>query len=244
MLRAIGQARRRVYLSTFIFGNDAVGASFAAALARAAERGCDVRLLMDGGILSSPCRMETPSRPQGAAGLFSSAGAGAAPALHQPAHAPQDADLRRAGGVHRRHEYFRAPSCGLAASRPCAGRAFSLRGSCRQTTGSRLLLDWRFVTAHAARMAADPGASILTPRRSAFLRKGQRRVSTSRPARSWQALPEPCAMSAPFRRRNLRPMPVRPERKFSAQALPRQRRPQQSFPGQTRSRQSVWSQPD
>jgi len=48
MLKAISEARERVFLSSFIFGYDEVGKSFAAALRAAAERGCDVRLLMDG----------------------------------------------------------------------------------------------------------------------------------------------------------------------------------------------------
>lgn len=48
MLEAIRSARSRVYLATFIFGRDAVGAEFAAALSAAARRGVDVRLLVDG----------------------------------------------------------------------------------------------------------------------------------------------------------------------------------------------------
>ncbi len=48
MLKAIAEARDRVYLSSFIFGCDEVGLRFAEALTDAAERGCDVRLLMDG----------------------------------------------------------------------------------------------------------------------------------------------------------------------------------------------------
>ncbi len=48
MLEAVAAARKRVYLSTFIFGRDAVGAAFAEALAAAARRGVDVRLLTDG----------------------------------------------------------------------------------------------------------------------------------------------------------------------------------------------------
>ena len=48
MLAAINAARKRVYLSSFIFGHDDVGFAFAEALRRAAERGCDVRLLLDG----------------------------------------------------------------------------------------------------------------------------------------------------------------------------------------------------
>lgn len=48
MLEAIAEARERVYLSSFIFGCDEAGLRFAEALTAAAERGCDVRLLMDG----------------------------------------------------------------------------------------------------------------------------------------------------------------------------------------------------
>lgn len=48
MLAAINDASERVYLSSFIFGYDEVGKAFAAALRKAAERGCDVRVLMDG----------------------------------------------------------------------------------------------------------------------------------------------------------------------------------------------------
>ena len=43
MLKAISEARERVFLSSFIFGYDEVGKSFAAALRAAAERGGDVR---------------------------------------------------------------------------------------------------------------------------------------------------------------------------------------------------------
>lgn len=45
--RDIGEAERRVWLSTYIFRNDALGARFARCLARAAQRGVDARLLYD-----------------------------------------------------------------------------------------------------------------------------------------------------------------------------------------------------
>ena len=48
MLEAIGQARRMVCLSTYIFKGDATGRAFAEALGSAAERGVDVRLIVDG----------------------------------------------------------------------------------------------------------------------------------------------------------------------------------------------------
>ena len=55
MLEAIAQARHRVCLSTYIFKGDETGRTFAEALGQAAERGVDVRLIVDGlgGILYS-----------------------------------------------------------------------------------------------------------------------------------------------------------------------------------------------
>lgn len=48
MLEAINGARRRVWLTTYIFDNDKTGKAFIEALARAVERGLDVRVLVDG----------------------------------------------------------------------------------------------------------------------------------------------------------------------------------------------------
>jgi len=48
LLTAIAAARRRVWLETYIFAPDDLGARIVAALRAASERGCDVRLLVDG----------------------------------------------------------------------------------------------------------------------------------------------------------------------------------------------------
>lgn len=55
MLAAIESAQHRVCLSTYIFKGDETGRAFADALGRAAERGVDVRLIIDGmgGVLYS-----------------------------------------------------------------------------------------------------------------------------------------------------------------------------------------------
>jgi len=175
MLRAIGQARRRVYLSTFIFGNDAVGASFAAALARAAERGCDVRLLMDGvGSFHPLAGWKRRLGPRVRLAYFL-----------PPALAPLQLSINLR--THRKmlicdgQEAFTGGmniSEHHLADLPRPDRVQDVHFRCVGPVARQLevafLLDWRFVTAHAARMAADPGASILTPRRSAFLRKGQK----------------------------------------------------------------------
>ena len=47
MLEAIQFARKRVWLSSYIFDNDRIGQEFAEALSEAAERGVDVRVLID-----------------------------------------------------------------------------------------------------------------------------------------------------------------------------------------------------
>ncbi len=48
MLRAIGEARHSVWLATYIFETDPVGEQFVTALAAAAARGVEVRVLVDG----------------------------------------------------------------------------------------------------------------------------------------------------------------------------------------------------
>lgn len=48
MLDAIGRARQRVFLSSYIFDSDVTGRAFAEALGAAVERGVDVRVLLDG----------------------------------------------------------------------------------------------------------------------------------------------------------------------------------------------------
>lgn len=48
MLDAINTARRHVYLETYIFNDGATGREFCRALGRAARRGVDVRLIVDG----------------------------------------------------------------------------------------------------------------------------------------------------------------------------------------------------
>jgi cardiolipin synthase len=48
MLESIRSAHRSVYLCTYIFDTDTTGKSFIDALSAAAQRGCDVRVLVDG----------------------------------------------------------------------------------------------------------------------------------------------------------------------------------------------------
>ena len=47
MLQAIARARKSVFLSTYIFGADAIGRQFIDELKKAADRGVDVRVLVD-----------------------------------------------------------------------------------------------------------------------------------------------------------------------------------------------------
>jgi len=66
MLAAIRGATRRVFLSTYIFDTGPLGREFIAAIADAASRGVDVRVLLDGiGELYSLPRASTLLRGQG-----------------------------------------------------------------------------------------------------------------------------------------------------------------------------------
>lgn len=165
MLRAIGRARRSVYLSTFIFGNDAVGASFAEALTLAAERGCDVRLLMDGvGSFHPFAGWKRRLGPKVRLAYF------LPPALIPPQLSVNLRTHRKVlicdgreaftGGMNISEHHL--------AALPRPNRVQDVHFHCIGPVASQLafafLLDWRFVTAHAAHLAADPGAPIAVPR--------------------------------------------------------------------------------
>ena len=47
VMRMIEEANKTIYITTFIFGNDPVGIAFVDALARKAEAGIDVRIIID-----------------------------------------------------------------------------------------------------------------------------------------------------------------------------------------------------
>lgn len=164
MLRAIGRARRSVYLSTFIFGNDAVGASFAEALALAAERGCDVRLLMDGvGSFHPFAGWKRRLGPKVRLAYF------LPPALVPPQLSVNLRTHRKmlicdgcdafTGGMNISEHHL--------AALPRRNRVQDVHFHCTGPVARQLefafLLDWRFVTAHAAHLAADPGAPIAVP---------------------------------------------------------------------------------
>ncbi len=63
LLTAIAGAQRRVWLETYIFNADALGARLVAALAAAAARGCEVRLLVDGVGAASWLKNQDPGIP-------------------------------------------------------------------------------------------------------------------------------------------------------------------------------------
>jgi cardiolipin synthase len=66
MLQAIGKARRRVFLETYHFADDATGHRFATALVERAQAGLDVRLTYDAvGSIGSPRRFFETMRARG-----------------------------------------------------------------------------------------------------------------------------------------------------------------------------------
>ncbi|PCJ27116.1 MAG: cardiolipin synthase [SAR86 cluster bacterium] len=63
MLKDIGEAKSRIYLSTYLFQNDSTGKQFAIALSCAQLRGVDVRILVDGlGAIAYPPRISKKLR--------------------------------------------------------------------------------------------------------------------------------------------------------------------------------------
>lgn len=171
MLEAIAGATSRVYLSTFIFDNDDVGKRFAKALAEAADRGCDTRLLLDGiGSFHPFARWRRILGPRVRLAYF------LPPALFPPnlsinlrTHRKVlvcDGATAFTGGMNvSQHHLTRL-------ERPDRVQDLHFRcvGPIARQLEIAFLLDWNFVTAHAAHTATDPAAPISVP---APARKGR-----------------------------------------------------------------------
>ncbi len=111
MLKAIDEARESIYLASYIFDTDTTGRAFVAALKTAADRGVDVRVLVDG--LGERYSLPVVRRLfKGSAVAFSRflppslSGRG----LHFNLQPSQAADRRQLARLHRRHEYQRPAS--------------------------------------------------------------------------------------------------------------------------------------
>ncbi len=169
MLEAIDRARDSVWLSTFIFANDEVGERFAEALAQAAERGCDVRVIMDG--IGSFHPFIRWSRRFGARVRLAYF---LPPVLIPPQFSINlrthrkmlicDSRIAFAGGMNISQNHL------ATLSRPDRVQDihFCCHGPIALQVKMAFLLDWRFVTAHAARIATDPSAPLAMPVRSRF----------------------------------------------------------------------------
>ena len=103
MLDAIRQARRRINFETYIYDSGKVAEEFTTALADAAARGVEVRLIVDA-VGASAMEREHVERLQ-RAGVADRHVQPRAVVLHrgdQLPHAPQDSRHRRRRGIHRR----------------------------------------------------------------------------------------------------------------------------------------------
>lgn len=158
MLKAISEAKERVFLSSFIFGYDEVGKSFAAALRAAAERGCDVRLLMDGvGSFHLWPELAQAPRPGRQARLLPAAAPHPAPVFHQPADAPQSPDLRQRNRLHGRHEPFpQNHLANLKRRSRVQDVHFRCLGPIAQQLEIAFLMDWSFATGDHANFTVHP----------------------------------------------------------------------------------------
>jgi len=123
MLAAIRGARRRVFLSTYIFDTGPLGREFIAALAEAAARGVDVRVLLDGiGELYSLPRASTLLRGQGVR---------VAHFLPPRVWPPPYRKTSRGRGEFR--GIPKGPPIRVPANRKCDSRAASTRSACRSS---------------------------------------------------------------------------------------------------------------
>jgi cardiolipin synthase len=164
MLAAIGQARRSVWLSTYIFETDPVGREFVAALAAAVARGVRVRVLVDG-------VGEWYSLPR-AVPLLRRSGVPAARFL-PPRLAPPvlslnlrnhrkllivDGETGFAGGMN-----IGGREVGKARHRRMADLHFQLRGPAVSQLAECFAADWLFATGeslHLPALGAAAGASL------------------------------------------------------------------------------------
>ena len=161
MLGAIDSARAYVYFSTYIFDGGPVGRRFAAALAAAAERGADVRVLLDG--------FGEWYSWQRASNLFRGTRVRFArflpprlwPPTHQPelAQSPQDPRRRRRRSVHGRHQHSRPVSRRRRDER-IVDSHFRLSGPVLAQIEMVFLRDWQFATGDASTRGAAGAATL------------------------------------------------------------------------------------
>lgn len=127
MLKAISEAKERVFLSSFHFRLRRSGQE----LRRRPARRCRTRMRRAPahgrrGLLPLVAELAQTPRPGRQARLLPAAAPHPAPVFHQPADAPQSPDLRQRNRLHRRHEHFPEPPRQPEAPLTGAGRALPL----------------------------------------------------------------------------------------------------------------------
>jgi cardiolipin synthase len=158
MLQAIRSARKRVFLSTYIFDSGPVGKEFVAALAAAARGGADVRVLLDGvGELYSFPPVRHALRREGVRlARF------LPPRLVPPSFSVNlrnhrkilavDGRIAFTGGINLRDQYLAEGD-----GKRIVDLHFSLRGPIVQQMEAVFLSDWWFVTGES------DGAELIEP---------------------------------------------------------------------------------
>lgn len=153
MLEAIAGARHYLFLSTYIFDSNGVGADFVDALAAAAGRGVDVRVLVDGigGLYTRPCIRRILMAKGVRAEWF------LRPALWKPSfslnlrnHAKllvADGEIAFTGGMNIRPQHIVA---GNEDSRRIQDIQFAFTGPVTAQLQEAFLEDWGFITGEYA----------------------------------------------------------------------------------------------
>jgi cardiolipin synthase len=164
LFEAIGRARRRLDICTYILGDDAFGEEVTARLIDCAQRGVRVRFLIDGvGALWLPRSWFRRMREGGAeTAVFS-------PLLARRTQGPRnlrnhrkwviaDGELLWTGGRNLAAEYF----CGTPAAPPWADLSFDLEGPVAASAANQFEVDWTAAggkPAGRAVVAAEDGAA-------------------------------------------------------------------------------------
>jgi cardiolipin synthase len=151
MLKAITKARKSIYLSTYIFGTDSIGRQFIDELKKAAERGVDVRVLVDalGEYYSLPTTKRLFRRSKVKFARFLPPFSSLVPAhLHLRNHRKMlivDGEIGFAGGMNIGKSFLSSH----LTSQEASDLHFRVRGPVVGQIQDAFLEDWQFVTQEA-----------------------------------------------------------------------------------------------
>ena len=181
MLSDIGRATFEVLLEMYWIGEDEVGLAFRTALARAARRGCAVRVIIDGigSIALSSGFWDELSAVGGKVATFHAIGEPGDEMLLKSLRIARPSEAAVSGSKYRIHRRAQ-PGCPVVASAPGHTGLARYGGSTLRTRGARSLADtfeqtWRYVHDQAATSPTHSSVIRLGPRLAILVNTPQKR---------------------------------------------------------------------